>query len=138
MVCAETMNLILSQFFCVRAEFIPIDSENPLNGFIVSNYENLDRVTDLFLAPRAPPMFVGHRNGTLAGLKPASMTLETPQNSISAVIQQMLWAKSIIVVRHTLVLFRYPESSAVMMEVAEGLGLDTAKLVDVPQGRVPL
>ncbi|KAG7667449.1 hypothetical protein KSW81_001159 [Nannochloris sp. 'desiccata'] len=32
----------------------------------------MTELTDLFLAPRAPPMFVGHRNGTLAGLKPAS------------------------------------------------------------------
>lgn len=182
------MNLILSQFFCVRAEFIPIDSENPLNGFIVSNYENLDRVngpvsstsgtsnvcgpsqwdTGRFEASVDDPgdpskLYISCNTTNALGEKYNSSAPYSGTIPMYAIIQphwvvaideeDYQWAivtagrpyeesgdgKCIPLdarISGFWLLTREPvdpESSAVMMEVAEGLGLDTAKLVDVPQ-----
>jgi len=152
--------------FCVRAEYIPIDPENPLDGVLVRNYANRGEVNGpptgtsgaggpsafpgRFIASVPDPEDPSKLNVGFALSETATTPLFGGPYWVVAIDEDdYQWAivtsgppteasgEGKCITEDGFWLFSRmpvdPDSTAVMMEVADGLGLDTEKLLDVPQ-----
>jgi apolipoprotein D and lipocalin family protein len=152
--------------FCVRAEYTPIDPDNPLNGVNVRNYANRDKVN-------GPPTGTSGARGQSAFPGRFIASVPNPEDpsklnvgfaldetATTPLVGSPYWVVAIDEEDYQWAIITGgaptqasgegkcitdggfwffsrtpvdPESTAVMVEVAEGLGLDTSKLLDVPQ-----